>query len=300
MQEKVRLLMEETGCDQGEAELALDLAQQNLENAIGTIGSLLRHIVALKGKFYFPNKNFYGLILIVLNTKTQEILRSRIVISYNPSLYENSPKMDWYALEKLIFSYRLDEGSLFDFTQDIEQKLKSYFSEHIEVLVKSQTSEITELLHNFFKPDEIVVNLEQEELNLEQFRKLPNEDSISSTKVPTPKRESGTVWLQIEAIEDEGGKEANRLMEGEVIVSKIVDNRDIAHYLTHLIGSHRDGEMIPQPAVIRRITNDDIESEIQVCYAPGIMGVTRVNNKFKIKTLEDKSTPWWRKIIPWT
>src|SRR5512138_3819916 len=166
MQQNVRLLMEETGCEQGEAELALELAGQDLEKAMRTIESLLRHIVAVKGKFQFPAKNLYGLLLVVVNNKSQEILRLHSVVSYNPTLYENSPEMDWYALEKAIFSYRLDEGSLPDFTQEVEEKFRRYLVGKTETLMKADCAEFQHLLAEFFAPDEVISSLMIEELNL--------------------------------------------------------------------------------------------------------------------------------------
>ena len=209
MLEKVKLLMEETGCEQGEAELALELADNDLEKAIKTIGSLLRHIFAIKGKFSFPDKSLYGLILIVVNTKTQEILRLHMVVSYNPALFENSPEMDWYALEKIIFSFRLDEGSLPDFTQDLEQKLEPYLREKKEILIKCDTAEITALLMEFLKLDKGNITILAEELNLTQFRRLPSNDISTNARNDSSGQESATVWLDVNISEDPGGKEVN-------------------------------------------------------------------------------------------
>jgi hypothetical protein len=300
MLETVRLLMEETGCEQGEAELALELAGNDLEKAIKTIGSLLRHIFALKGKLYFFDKNLYGLLLIVINTKTQEILRLHTVVTYNPALYENSSEMDWYALEKLIFSYRLDGGSLPDFTQELEQKLKLYLDERKEILVKCDPGKISALLSDFFLPDKVTVSLLAEELNLAQFRSLPSSETAPHTKAENNGGESGTVWLEVDILEDKSGKDVDKLVEGDMVLSQITDSRDIAHYLSHLIGGRREGGMVPLPAVVRKIEVFDGESEVQVHYAPGIIGIARVKNDIKIRLLESKAQPWWKKIIPWT
>ena len=300
MLEKVRLLMEETGCEQGEAELALELADNDLEKAIKTIGSLLRHIYALKGKLSFPDKSLYGLLLIVINSKTQEILRLHTVVTYNPALYENSPEMDWYALEKLIFSYRLDEGSLPDFTQELEQKLRPYLLSKKETLVKCDPAEISALLLGFFLPDKVNVSLFAEELNLAQFRRLPSNDVTPNEKAEVSDTEPGTVWLEVEIIEDKNGKEADKLVEGDMVLSQITDTRDIAHYLAHLIGGRREDGMVPLPAVVKKISVFDNESEVQVHYAPSIIGVAKVKNDVKISLLESKAQPWWKKIIPWT
>ncbi|MHB9155881.1 MAG: UBA domain-containing protein [Endomicrobiales bacterium] len=299
MQEKVRLLMEETGCEQGEAELALELAGNDLEKAIKTIGNLLRHITVLKGKFSFPSRNLYGLLLIVINTKTQEILRLSTVVSYNPALFENSPEMDWYTFEKLVFTYRLDGGSLPDFTQDIEQKLQSYLLAQKDVLVKCNTSDISVLLRDFFSPDTVTITLIAEELNLAQFRQLPDTHSPESEKVITNDSEPGTVWLQVEVVEDKSGTEVHRLIEGDVVLSQITDTRDIAHYLAHLIGGRKEGDMVPLPAVVRKISAQAEESEVQLYYAPGIVGIASVKNDLKIKVLETRTQPWWKKIMLW-
>ena len=299
MQENARLLMEETGCEQGEAELALELADNDLEKAIRTIGSLLRNIFALKGKFCFPSKNLYGLLLIVVSAKTQEILRLHTVISYNPALYENSPEMDWYALEKLIFSYRLDGGSLPDFTQGIEEKLRSYLLSRKEAFASCDPSELSGLLTGFFSPDKVVVSLRAEELNLAQFRRLPGGETEPSAKSIPQTREPGAVWLEVVVVEDKNGKEPKQLMEGEVVLSQIADTRDIAHYLAHLIGGRREGSMIPLPAVVKQVIAGDDECDVHVYYAPGIAGVARVQNGFRVKVLETKAQPWWKRIIPW-
>lgn len=300
MQENIRLLMEETGCEQGEAELALELAGQDLQKAIRTIESILRHIFALKGKFCFPDENMYGLLLAVINTKTQTILRLRTVVSYNPAIYENSPDTDWYALEKMIFSFRLDEGSIPDFTQDVEQRLHKFLFARKEIIFKPDIAVIGSLLEEFFAPKKIESQLGIEELNLAQFRRLPGGGATSDNKTNNVDPESGAVWLEVDLLEDVNGRHVHQLSEGEIILSKIVDTRDIAHYLAHLIGSRRGEEMIPLPAAIRKIGFNENESEIQVYYAPGIMGVARVNKDFRVKVVEAKTSAWWKKIIPWT
>lgn len=292
--------MEETGCEQGEAELALELANNDLEKAIKTIGSLLRHIFAIKGKLNFPDKSLYGLLLIVINSKTQEILRLHTVVTYNPTLYESSPEMDWYALEKLIFSYRLDEGSLPDFTQELEQKLGPHLLGKKEILVKCDPAELSKLLLDFFLPDKVNISLITEELNLTQFRRLPSNDDAPNTKAEANDGEPGTVWLEVNILEDEDGKEVDKIVEGDMVLSQITDTRDIAHYLAHLIGGRREGGMVPLPAVVKKISVLDNECEVQVHYAPGIIGIARVKKDLKVGLLESKTQPWWKKIIPWT
>ena len=95
-------------------------------------------------------------------------------------------------------------------------------------------------------------------------------------------------------IEDSSGKEAGRLTEGDVIVSQITDTRDIAHYLAHLIGGRRDD----LPAIVKKVNVLSGNAEVLVYYAPGIIGIARVASDLRVKLLEAKTQPWWKKIIP--
>jgi len=67
IQDKIALLMEETGCERGEAELALEMCGYQVEEAVKAIGRLLRNIVVLKAKFLHSEQSQYGLFLVVLN-----------------------------------------------------------------------------------------------------------------------------------------------------------------------------------------------------------------------------------------
>jgi hypothetical protein len=148
-------------------------------------------------------------------------------------------------------------------------------------------------------PDSVTVSIEVEELNLTQFSKLPDEPTIPSAKTSVPRKESGNIWLKISFEGDENGKEAERLSEGDVVLSRIVDKRDIAHYLTHLIGTLEEGEASLLPAIIKEVSVNNEQSEVQVYYAPGIVGLARIDSKARVKVLEEKTTPWWKKIFPW-
>lgn len=290
--------MEEINCEQGEAELALELAGNNLEQAIRTIESLLRNIVAIKGKVYCAEKNLYGLFFVIFNSKTQQILRSGTVVSYNPTIFENSPDMDWYAFEKLVFSSRLDTGSIPDFTQELEQKLEAYLLENKKSLTNSSSENLTGLMKNFFVQQKYELKLGIEELNLAQFRRLPGSNITTSTATTEKSSESATVSLEIDLVEDENGKQAISLDENDVVYSRITDSRDIAHYMAHLIGGQTEGNLIPVP--VRKIEEKEGRLEIQLQYAPGIVGVVKVDTKMRVKILDTKGElPWWKRLLPW-
>ncbi len=77
MDEKILILMEETSCEQAEAELALELANYDLEKAIRTIRSILRNIIVIKGKFIIAENNLYGLFIMILNKRSETAIRPK-------------------------------------------------------------------------------------------------------------------------------------------------------------------------------------------------------------------------------
>ena len=72
MQDKIALLMEETGCDRGEAELALELCGFELEAAVKAIPRLLKNILVLKGRFFDPEQPRFAALL----AKLDEIIKA--------------------------------------------------------------------------------------------------------------------------------------------------------------------------------------------------------------------------------
>jgi hypothetical protein len=298
MKDNILLLMEETGCEQGEAELALILSDNDLEKAITKIGILLKFITAFKIKLIFPQDNIYGLMHIAVNMKTAEILRFSMVASHNPSVYENSASMDWFSFEKAVYSCRLDTGAMEDYTQNIEEKLKEHISKELKLRPLISSEEISKIIKLFFAPITVNTEIVSEELTLTQFKKLPDYDK-NKNETSFTGYDLGFVRLDVEILEDLNGKPAGRLSEGDTVLSMITDERDIAHYLAHLIGGRKDGNMIPLPAMVKKITAKNDDFEIYLHYAPSITGVAKIKSETLLKVLESKNRPWWRKIMPW-
>jgi len=290
--------MEETGCDKSEAELALVLSDNDIEKAITKIGILLKFITAYKIKLLFPAENIYGLMHIAVNMKTAELLRFSMVFSHNPAVYEISADMDWFSFEKAIFSARLDAGAMESYTQSIEENIRLYTGQAVKEIAKISSDEMSEIIKSFFSPAAVNTEIVSEELNLTQFKKLPDYASKQNESSYTG-YELGYVKLDVAILEDLNGKPAGKISEGDTVLSLITDSRDIAHYLAHLIGGRKDGSMIPLPATVKKITSKDDDLEIHLHYAPSITGLAKIKSGAMLKVLETKNPPWWRRIMPW-
>jgi hypothetical protein len=293
-----QLLMEETGCKRSEAELALSLSNNNLEKAITAIGFILKFITTFKIKIIFPKENIYGLIHIVINMKTSEIVRFSITFSHNPAIYEIATSMDWFSYEKAIFSARLNSGAMEIYTKETEENLKAYIQKVLKEAIIISPEEISSIMKNFFYPTEVFIEIENEELNLTQFKKLPDynlkQNSISSLDY-----DLGFIELDVKILKDNNGKPVNKIIEGDTVLSTIIDERDLMHYIVHLIGGIEDGNMCPIPAIVKKVAYKNDDFEIYLNYTPSIIGLAKVKNNTKIKVLEPKHQLWWKKILPW-
>ncbi|MDR3253636.1 MAG: hypothetical protein LBT07_01550 [Endomicrobium sp.] len=297
MEEKdfLKLLMEETGCDQDEAKLALSLSENNFEKAINF---LFKFINLFQIKLIFHKENIYGLIQIALNTKTFEILRFSLVFSHNPATYEISANMDWFSFEKTIFSVRLDAGAMEDYTQKIEENLKLYTQQAIKEITGVSKDDIAIIITTFFYPAVVEMEIINEELNLAQFKKLPDYN-IKQNETFFTTYDLGFIKLDVKIVADSNGKYVEKIREGDTVLSMITDKRDIAHYLAHLIGGKKNSNIIPLPATVKKIYSNNNEFEIYIQYTPSITGFAKIENNTKIKVLEKNNKMWWNKIIPW-
>ncbi|MFH1379021.1 MAG: hypothetical protein ABII23_01965 [bacterium] len=320
MKEKIRLLIEEAGCDEGQAELALEAVQYDLQKAIRNIGSLLRDFVVVKGKFCQTNNNLFGLFIVIVNIRTYKVVRIHTVITYNPIVFETDLHMQWVIFEKQIFAYRLQDGSLRPVSQEIEQFFYESFAQadsHLlyaafqeartEDIIRTFTSLIQDHLSAIYRTAEseaeqyIKLLIDREEVNLTQFRHLEQvmEDNIQPPEHDHNENNFNGLKLKVCLKKDQDGLPACELTEGVVVYSQIVDERDIAQYLGRLMGGRSGSELIHVPSSVISVRLEDNEVEIQTELAPNIIGSAKIPSDMKLKVIYYEDDEWGQKIFPW-
>jgi hypothetical protein len=296
--EYFQLLMEETGCKRSEAELALELSNNNFEKAITTIGFILKFITTFKIKIIFSKENIYGLIHIAVNIKTSEIARFSVTFSCNPTIYEISTNIDWFSYEKAIFSARLNSGAMETYTKETGEKLKTYIQKSLKEFIVISPENISSILKTFFQPNDVYIEIKNEELNLTQFKKLPDYN-LNKNLISSSDYDLGFVKLDVKVLEDNNGKSVKKIAEGDTVLSIITDERDLTHYIAHLIGGINGGKICPIPATVKKILHKDNDFEIYLNYTTSIIGLAKTESSKKVKVLEPKHQLWWKKMLPW-
>lgn len=321
LQDKVALLMEETGCDRGEAELALEMCGFELEKAVRAIPRLLKNIVVLRGKFQLAEHNQFGLILVILNSKTRTLLRARAVLSYNPAVYSISFGSDWFEFEKHLFACRLRDGSLQAESQEIEVRLGHHFRSNpasdlfspVETEGAEDASrEIGAVLKSILRDAAVSLSVKKEILDLGQFQSLRGGESE-----PAPSQKTaGASWtadepliLKVSLEEDAAGIPAGDIRSGDTVYASINDGRDIAVYLWKLFGGYSPAGLLPLSVPVEAVESVADAAPggapsgwlVRVRFAAGVCGDASLKGDKNLKVSrvpeEGRELPWWRRLF---
>ncbi len=317
--DKVTLLIDETGCDRSEAELALELCGYDLESAVRAIPRLFQNIVVLKARIRAPAESMYGLLLVILNLKEKSLLRARAVVSYNPAVFASELGQHWFDFEARLYACRLWVGTLQELSQEIELVLSSYFaSPEAEVFYREGADFAEKEFDNLraalsAKLGALVeLNAQQDILDMGQFREVrPRGDAVLPPEAGARKRTShpqsgpglgpgGMLILRVDFEEGgEGGVEAGAVAAGDLVYAKITDTREIAQYLGKLFGARsRDGSgglLVPVEAIEKR---EDGKVMIRVRFSAAVCGDLAVEGATLLKAIpRPSSMPWWKKIF---
>lgn len=307
--DKIRLLMEEASCDRAEAELAMSLAGFDLEKAIRTIGTLLRHIVVVKGKFVDVHQNLYGLLLLIADTKRDQFIRVRAVVSYNPALFESPLGDHWYDFERDIYAARLGEGALQQASQDLErsflENLESRRNDFFPALTSPSGTNLAAVLDAAMGrsfPRGVTSAYVPEVIDWNQFRRFPIKGEERLPVVPEPG--SGvvaageeTLRIQMEIQGDPEGRPLKEIRQGDHVAVILSDNRDIAHYIAKLFGLLNEAGPRPLEAPVETVQQNDGRVRLHVRLSAGILGVAEAPSGVCVRIRPRETDPWWRRWI---
>ena len=149
-------------------------------------------------------------------------------------------------------------------------------------------------LETYFSENDVQIEIVAEELTLRDFKKLPKYFPDNIPKETIPSEYSSVIELEAFIFEDSAGKNVENLEIGDKVLAKIIDTRDIAHYIGHLIGAKKEQTMIPIPAEVQSI--EEIGNEYIVClkYSDLIFGIAHVDRGRTLKVLETKDPTTWQ------
>jgi len=305
MRENVKILMEETGCDEGQAELALHSTGDNLEKAIKSIDMLLKYIVVIKGKFMCNQTSVYGQFIVISHLHQKRIIRFGAIVTYDPTIYEGALDCKWRDFEKRLYADRLSEGCLHELIQKLEQNLnwqiasdyrRSFFQNLKDRNYEEITGVLRSIISKSLEDTQLKVEMDVEELNLSQF-KFPQESTIlTEGGIKPPLNEAGesvnrkesTIVLNTELVTDASSSsvEIEKLRKNDLILVKILDSRDIAQYLSRLLGGCKGEEVVPLSTIVEEVREEGEQWAVRTRFSPGILGEALVEKRATVRRLK--------------
>ncbi|MBL0059704.1 MAG: hypothetical protein IPP35_11515 [Elusimicrobia bacterium] len=305
--DKIQLLMEETSCDRAEAELAMSLAGFDLEKAIRTIGSLLRHIVVVKGKFVDGDRNLHGLLILIADTRREHLFRARAVVSYNPGLHETSLDHPWYEFERSLYAARLGEGALQQLSQDLEraftERLESQRDRFFSALKSPQHEGLPEFLNEGLSaafPGRVEAVYVPEVIDWDQFHRFPikGEERAFPGGLPSRPHPPGeNLALHLDLMPEEQGVAARDIRVGDTVTALLADGRDIAQYLAKLFGAMAETGPRPFEAPVETLRNENGRVRFHLRISAGILGVAEVSEESRVRVRRRRAESGWRRWL---
>ncbi|OGS34547.1 MAG: hypothetical protein A2474_02225 [Elusimicrobia bacterium RIFOXYC2_FULL_34_12] len=290
--------MEETGCDEGQAILALESCNYVISKSISKIFDLLKNIVVVKSKFYTFGTHLYGMLTIIVDINHNKHLRTKALVTYNPTTYEIDLSQNWYEYEKKLYTARLISGSIPDISLDIESKvvtemLDEYKSSFFSAVKEKNIMEVADILEDILreplKTHAVNFDIILEELNLSQFKKitdknLPQQMELEFNEYNINVAEPLTI--DVICISGNGPSlKAKSLLPGDEILVLINDSRDIAQYLSGLLGGRDVYRPVAIPSKIQEVVKSKNKLLIYVRLAAGVIGKSIVSENEKIRVL---------------
>lgn len=313
------MLVEETGCSKEEAKRYLEESSGNIALAVRNISRDIKPIGVLKCKFSVEGVSIYGLLLFIFNSRSRRMLRYAAVAGCNPEIYEPDIGKQWFSFEKELYSGRLKDGSLREITQKIEQSLiiriqeeevdnfynlwESLDMDGIGEIVKGRIKDV--IKYDRGGEYNIYMDINWQKLNLRQFKYLTDTEKINDEfKFYLAEEEtySTLIVLDTELVKNKDSSPAvkvEKIEAGDMVLTEIVDDRDIGIYLTHLLGARKENNLIPLSAPVEDVKDTKDGVEVIVRYGPGIIGRCIESPKKKVGIIRNPITHsyWWRYLL---
>lgn len=305
MDEKIKILMEKTGCNEIQAEQVLKSVAGNVKEAFDLINNLgKKNAIVVKGKFRSKNKNSYGIFILILNKAKESIDHIRTVMSYESEIYKISVRDRWDIFDRELvrinlrrkeeierLSLRLKSGlkdsflktsskkKLFKYLKELElNNFKDYLVSNIGAIIKDTVIESEVEVDNISSFTFFGIRLKEgskEEEGKETGKEVPKEE------------EKEKIILKIApVIAPVSGVRITDLKVNDRMLIYVVDKTELGLYLAELMGARKEEKLIPIISPVFNIENvEEDKIKLMVKMGSGIFGEAVVFEEINIVKL---------------
>jgi hypothetical protein len=153
-------------------------------------------------------------------------------------------------------------------------------------------------LARFFREESRGFEATLEELNMAQYRHLRQEyDALPQPGVRLPETAGQSLRVSVEILPDGAGVAAQEARVGDAASVIITDERDIAQYLSGLMGGRDNDGPKPLPCPIEEIRaegEDDLVFHLRL--SAGILGLAQVRKNARLKIAPSARPGLWSRV----
>lgn len=248
-----------------------------------------KNLFFLKGRFKSNSLNFYGLFLLIFNTR-QELISHYILVSTFSSVFDMEPHFGWEKYEEFIVNAKWKGNYNPNMTASVEDFFKKITSEENgqkEILysyVKNYDYDnidtfMFDIINRIIHDKNLIIETGVQESSEMEFRETKENRSQKKDAQPQqpddkkPADEGVTLTIQL-ILAPVSGKPMYELKIGDVIMCKILPNTDRANYFIDLLNLRVENVVKPVPGKVIDIKSEGkgFALEILTEIGPGIYG----------------------------
>jgi hypothetical protein len=264
--------------------------------------------VVLKGRFKAIETNTYGIFIIFINDDLRIVENMMAIASHYSSLYDIDPHLPWYIIEEDIVNLKWKGDIAVNISIDLQNYLESSLegdrgNELYTLLNNNDWTKIESLLQAILiKPlsdRNILLEIVSETVSDSGMRSARAErDKAAKTKpeeTAAPPKEKSEKLIDVDLVlAPVSGIPIYELALGDRIMVKISDRTTRGRYYIDLFGAKVDGNVIPVPAEVTKITrSQDGEYSILCRLGENAVGRAVETEQVKLKRYDelDMETP---------
>ncbi len=248
-----------------------------------------RNLFILKGRFKSNSLNFYGLFLLIFNTRG-ELTVSHILVSTYSAAYELEPHFAWEKYEEFIVNSKWKGNYNPNMTASIENFFKQITSEkngQKEILyeyIKNYDYDnidafMFDIINRIIHDKNLIIETGIQESTEKEFREIKDnksqakEKESAQTLKKTAVEEGVTLIIQL-ILAPVSGKPIYELKIGDIIMCKIIPNTDRANYFIDLLDLRVENLIKPVPGKVIDIKSEGKGQPLEILteIGPGIYG----------------------------
>jgi hypothetical protein len=246
-----------------------------------------KNLYFLKGRFKSNSLNFYGLFLLMFNTR-QELDIAHILVSTYSSAYDMEPHFSWEKYEEFIVNSKWKGNYNPNMTASVEDFFKRVTSDQsgqkklLYEYIKNYNYDsidafMFDIINRIIHDKNLILETGVQETSEKEFRETKETRSqkkeVPQSETKLSPEEGVTLTIQL-ILSPVTGKPIYELKIGDIIMCKILPNTDRANYFIDLLDLRVENYVKPVPAKIIDIKSEGKGSPLELLteIGPGIFG----------------------------